>query len=225
MTVTWLSVSPGAIVSGSIQNMAVGTVTIQRAPGETGGMYVSVVCLGDVCNGLSVSQPYVQPGQNSATFSVGALGVATSPQIATFVADSQSASLTVNPFTVSLSLSTSRIVAGSMENTATATVKVDAPVRGTVSADLSCTGLACSGLSMPTVVTFQPGATTATFSAGAAGLVSAEHDASITVTLGTIDSRILAVAPFLLGLRVPAVLMSGTGTTKPSRSTCPREGT
>lgn len=206
---TKLSVGPSSIISGSTQNRALGTVTIQRAPGETWGMYISVTCTGAVCAGLSVGQPWVPAGADSGTFDVSASGIASAPQTAILSSGGVSAELVVNPFAITLGLSGDRVVGGSAQNSVTGTLVLDAAVQGTRYATLACAGTACPVLSMPQSVAVTGGTNTATFTVSAAGPVSSALDATITATVGRSDGRTLSVHPFRLQLKVDSVLLSG----------------
>ena len=156
VTVTSISLNPTSVVGGS---SSTGTVTLNAAA-PVGGAVVTLASNNAAAQvGPSVT---VAAGATTATFTVttstvGTVVVATIS--ATYNSSTQSATLTVNPVTVTLvSLNPTSVVGGS-SSTGTVTLNAAAPVGGAVVTLASNNAAAQVGPS----VTVAAGATTATF--------------------------------------------------------------
>ncbi|MCC7174526.1 MAG: hypothetical protein IT159_04955 [Bryobacterales bacterium] len=212
VTLSSLSVSPAAVRGGA---SSTGTVTLS-APAPTGGAAVSLQT-----NNQAASVPAsaaIPAGQMSATFSISTTSVASTQNVtisAAYRGTSRTATLTINPVTVTLSsltVSPSTVTAG-VSSTGTVTLSAQAPTGGAV-VSLQTNNQAAS---LPASATIPAGQMSATFSISTTSVATTQY-VTISATYGgtsrTATLTINPVAVTLSSLSVsPSAVTAGASST------------
>jgi hypothetical protein len=192
-SVSSVTLSPATVI-GNIAN-STGTVTI-GAPAPSGGLAVTLTS-GNTSAATVPSSVTVLEGQTTATFLITSKSVTSAKSVVITAASGSSASatLTVNPITVStVSLNPTSIVGGSGSVTGTVTLNTPAPVGG-VTVALSSSNSAAAAV--PANVVIAAGQTSNTFTITTSGvssansvIISATYQGSKTATLTVNSSSI-----------------------------------
>jgi len=209
--VTSVTLSPSTVVGG---NSSTGTVTL-NANAPSGG---TVVALQSSSTNATVPNSVTVPGgTSSTTFTVNTIGVdaaATASITASLSGTSQSATLTINPASVStVSVSPSTVVGGS-STTVTGTVTLNGqagPSSNVITLNSSNTAAA----TVPASVSVAAGTTSATFAVTTYNVTNSQ---SVTITAsggGATQTTTLTVNPnTVTGLTIsPATVVAGTSST------------
>jgi RHS repeat-associated protein len=197
----------GSLVGGSNQSLS-GTVTISRAEGETGSVSVYMTVSGPIY----VTGVVIPAGQTSAPFTLTAPNIVTSAQTGTVTAaigvSQKSASVTVEPLTVSLSLAPSSVIGASSANSFTGTITLNAHLGSAQYIYLSDSPTGKTYL--PGSVLFQAGQDSRTFTGQAFALVAAPVSVTITASVSTITgSATLSIQPYTISISAPSPLSNG----------------
>ena len=199
-----LTLNPTTVIGGA---SSTGTVTL-TGPAPTGGVLIN---LSETDSAASVPSVVTVPaGQTSAVFAITTQGVsaqATATISASFESITLSATLTINPITLTfLSVAPTKVVGGA-NSTGTVTLNYPAP-EGGISVNLNCDS---SSASVPVSVTVAARATTATFTVSTLP-VSAQGSVSISATLGasTVSAQLSIDPASILSLTLnPLTVTSG----------------
>jgi RHS repeat-associated protein len=197
------SISLGSsIVGGSNQQLS-GTVIINRGPGDTGTVFVSMLLSGGV---QLIESPIFPAGVSSSSFKVDAPGFVATSQAASVTAaigvSQQTANVTITPMTVSLSLAGS--VIGGSTQTLTATVTTSAPVKGNKAITLDRNGATDFNLN-PVTVTVLANQDQGTSIVSSGSKVSSSQSRTVNATLmqGITASANFTIDPFQVTVTGP----------------------
>lgn len=207
LTISSLVINPNSVASGQ---STTGTVTISAAA-SSGGATISI---SNNNNSVVTTPPtaFIPEGATTATFNIDTTANLTTTQVvnvtATVEGDSKSATLTVNPWLVALTLSNDTVVGGNLVG-GRVTVFAPAPGQG-IAINLNSTVPTVA--SVPSVVTVPTGLTTATFDVTTRGVVASQFvditasyaGLTRTVTLQVIPSRLVSLS------FIPTVVSGGT---------------
>ncbi len=209
---TGISFSPAAVSGGTY---GVGTLTL-NGPAPTGGVTVSLKSSATAY----VTVPavvFIAAGKSSVTFQASTTAVTaahSSVVTATYGTVSETATLTVNPATLSAFSVSPTVLAGG--NTATGTVSITAPAAIAITIKLSSDTKA---VTVPLSVVIAKGKSTGTFTIHTVA-VSAATTATIQAGIGTsvLTSKLTVTAPSLASITFAAKSVVGgisdTGTVK-----------
>jgi len=217
-----LSLSPTSVIGGK---SSTGTVTL-AVPAPSGGVVVPLGTSNSAASALA--SVTVAAGSKSANFTVSTTPVASATAVSISAgqgSSTQSATLVVNPATMTAFTIAPASVPGGMSATGTVTMNGAAPTGGTV-VSLSSNS---TGASVPSSVTIAAGSTSATFPVNTIAVPS-DTTATISATQGntTLTAQITIRASLLSGLGIsPTTVIGGspsTGTVTLSRA-APAGGT